>query len=400
MWIEWTIAMRLLREGRIQSTLILIGITVGVAVIVFLTALMGGLQRNTIERTLGAQAHVRIESPAEANVVVAAADGAVQLVLEDPRPQRRRSINNWQEVQAALDALPGVAAVSPLASGPAFARRGEAVESVALIGIDTARFLEIVPADERLVAGEFRVGSGEAVIGSVLAANLGVRPGDKLRLDAGEGSETVVDVTGIFELGVREVDERQVYLDLELAQALLGLPGGVTVIETTVAEIFSAQAVAERIERLLDVDAESWMETSSELLNALSAQSLSMTMINFFVGVSVAFGIASVLSISVVQHTREIGILRAMGATRPKMLRVFLMQGATFGAIGSAVGSFSGYGLVWAFNAFGPRLFEVPVDVRLIGTAIALATVTGVLSAAVPARRAARLDPVTAIRSG
>src|SRR5690606_14503806 len=179
MWIEWTIAMRLLREGRIQSTLILIGIAVGVAVIVFITALIGGLQRNTIERTLGAQAHVRIEPPAEANVVVAAADGAVQLVLEDPRPQRRRSINNWQEVQSTLDELPGIAAVSPLASGPAFARRGEALESVALVGIEATRFLEIVPVDENLVAGEFRVGSGEAVVGRVLAANLGVRPGDK-----------------------------------------------------------------------------------------------------------------------------------------------------------------------------------------------------------------------------
>ena len=400
MWIEWTIALRLLREGRIQSTLILVGIAVGVAVIVFITALIGGLQRNTIERTLGAQAHVRIEPPKESNVVVPGPAGAVQLVLEGPRAQRLRSLNNWQQVQAALDALPGVEAVSPVASGPAFARRGEALESVALVGIDVTRFLRIVPVDENVVAGEFRIGAGEAVIGSVLAENLGARAGDRLRLDAGEAREAIVDVTGIFELGVREVDERHVYIGLEQAQALLALPGGVTVIEITVPDIFTADAVAARIARLLDVEAESWMETNSELLNALSAQSLSTTMISFFVAVSVAFGIASVLSVSVVQHTREIGILRAMGATQPKMLRVFLIQGAVFGLTGSAVGSFLGYGLVWAFNAFGPRLFEVPVDLRLILSAVVLAAVTGVLSAAVPARRAARLDPVAAIRSG
>lgn len=122
-------------------------------------------------------------------------------------------------------------------------------------------------------------------------------------------------------------------------------------------------------------------------------------MISFFVAVSVAFGIASVLSVSVVQHTREIGVLRAMGATRQKMLRVFLLQGAVFGLAGSAIGTFLGYGLVWAFNAFGPRLFEVPLDPRLMLAAVALATVTGVLAAAVPARRAARLDPAAAIRS-
>lgn len=399
MWIEWTIALRLLREGRIQSTLILVGIAVGVSVIVFITALIGGLQRNTIERTLGAQAHVRIEPPDESNVIAPGPAGTLQLVLEDPRPQRRRSINNWKQVQDALDALPGIEAVSPLASGPAFARRGEALESVALVGIDMTRFLRIVPVDENIVAGEFRIGTGEVAIGRVLAGNLGIRVGDKLRLDAGEDRETIVDVTGIFELGVRDVDERHVYLDLQQAQALLDLPGGVTVIEVTVPDIFTAEAVAERIERLLNVEAESWMQTNSELLNALSAQSLSTTMISFFVAVSVAFGIASVLSVSVVQHTREIGILRAMGATQPKMLRVFLIQGALFGLAGSAVGSSLGYGLVWAFNAFGPRLFEVPVDLRLMLASVALATVTGVLSAAVPARRAARLDPVEAIRS-
>src|SRR5690606_12144581 len=221
-------------EGRIQSTLILVGIAVGVAVIVFITALIGGLQRNTIERTLGAQAHVRIEPPKESNVVVPGPAGAVQLVLEDPRAQRLRSINNWQQVQAALDALPGVEAVSPIVSGPGFARRGEALESVALIGIDVPRFLRLVPVDENIVGGEFRVGAGEVAIGRVLAENLGARVGDKLRLDAGQEGEAIVNVAGIFELGVRELDERQVYLDLEQAQALLDLPGGVTVIELTV----------------------------------------------------------------------------------------------------------------------------------------------------------------------
>lgn len=399
MFIEWTIALRLLREGRIQSALILVGIAVGVAVIVFITALIGGLQRNTIERTLGAQAHVRIEARRESNIVLPVEPGVAHLVLEDPRAQRLRSIDNWRQVQAALDALPGVEAVSPVASGPAFARRGEAREAVALVGIDAARFLRIVPVDEKIVSGEFRVRTGEAAIGSVLADNLGVRVGDKLRIDAGEAREAVVDVTGIFALGVRELDERQVYVDLEQAQALLDLPGGVNLIEATVPDIFTADGVAERIARLLAVDAESWMDTNSELLNALSAQSLSTTMISSFVAISVAFGIASVLSVSVVQHTRAIGILRAMGATRRKMLRVFLLQGAVFGLAGSAVGTFLGYGLVWAFNTFGPRLFEIPLDARLMLAAVMLATLTGVLAAAVPARRAAALDPAAAIRS-
>ena len=398
LWIEWTIALRLLREGRIQSVLIAVGIAVGVAVIVFITALISGLQANTIARTLGTQAHVRVEPPEEINRIAPVPAGSMHLVMEDRRAQRLRSINNWQQVQAALDGLPDVTAVSPAISGPAFARRAEARESVALLGIDVPRYLRIVPVDRDIQAGEFRVGAGDAVIGRTLADNLGARVGDKIRLDAGEGGEAVVNVAGIFELGVRELDERYVYIDLKQAQSLLGLPGGVTVIDLKVAEIFSADLVARRIGRLTGLEAESWMQSNSRLLNALSAQKLSTGMISFFVAVSVAFGIASVLSVSVVQHTREIGILRAMGATRPKMLRVFLLQGAVFGLIGSLAGSVLGYGLVWTFNVFGPRLFAVPVSIPLVLSAVLLATVTGVISAAVPARRAARLDPVTAIR--
>lgn len=398
MWLEWTIATRFLREGRAQTALIMIGVAVGVSVIVFLSALIGGLQDNIIERTLGTQAHVKVEAPDEVNRVLPPTGGAVQLVLEDKRPQRLRSIINWQQVRDTLDALPEVTAVSPLVSGPAFARRGNTLESVALMGIDEARYQKIIPIRNDIVAGHFRVGAGDAVIGSRLARDLGLRVGDKLHLDAGQGRDSVVNVAGIFELGVRELDSRYVYLDMKQAQSLLGLPGAATVIDVTVKDIFAADAVAQRITRLTGQKAESWMQTNAQLMNALKSQSLSTRMISLFVAVSVAFGIASVLSVSVVQRTREIGILRAMGATRAQMLRVFLLQGALFGLAGSVVGGSAGYGLVELFNAYGPRLFQIPVSPLLLLGATILATVTGVISAAVPARRAARLDPVVAIR--
>jgi len=189
-----------------------------------------------------------------------------------------------------------------------------------------------------------------------------------------------------------------VYLDLKQAQSLLDLPGGVTVIDLTVRDIFGADAIANRIGALTGLKAESWMQTNTQLMNALRSQSLSTNMISFFVAVSVAFGIASVLSISVVQRTRQIGILRAMGTRQKQMFKVFLVQGAVLGLVGSAIGSMAGYGLVWVFNTLGPGLFEVPLSFALVLVAVALATVTGTLAAAIPARRAARLDPVVAIR--
>ena len=398
LWIDAVIAISFLREGRVQSLMITLGVAIGVAVIVFITALIQGLQTNLIDKTLGSQAHIQLVSPDEVNIVAPVAAGTAQLIQEDKRPQRLRSINNWQQITATLDQLPLLTAVSPVVSGPAFVRRGEALESVVLVGTELERYQKIIPLNEYLISGDLRVGADNVLIGSELANNLGVQVGSKLRLDTGEQDNTVVNVAGIFELGVRELDARYVYLDLKQAQSLLSLPGGVTVIDLTVADIFEADNIAEQVGRLTSLQAESWIETNAQLMSGLSAQSLSTNMIIVFVGISVAFGIASVLSVSVVQRTREIGILRATGATRQQILWIFLIQGAVFGLLGSVLGSAVSYVLVWVFNTFGPSLFYIPVSIELILLAMLLATLTGVLAAAIPARRAAALDPVVAIR--
>ena len=415
LWIDATIAISFLREGRIQSLMITLGVAIGVAVIIFITALIQGLQTNLIESTLGSQAHIRLVAPDEVNLIAPYADDTLQLIQEDNRPQRLRSINNWQQITDTLDQLPLLTAVSPNVSGPGFVRRGEALESVILVGTDLARYQNIIPLDEYLISGELRVGADNVLIGSELAKDLGVEVGSKLRLDTGQDSSSsnnlsnslgsnisnnsaVVNIAGIFELGVRELDARYVYLDLKQAQSLLGLPGGITVIDLTVEDIFEAEEIAAQVGRLTSLQAESWIETNAQLLSGLTAQSLSSNMIVVFVAISVAFGIASVLSVSVVQRTREIGILRAMGATRQQILRIFLIQGAIFGLLGSIVGSGVSYVLVWSFNTFGPDIFTIPISINLILVTMSLATLTGVIAATIPARRAAALDPVVAIR--
>jgi lipoprotein-releasing system permease protein len=398
MWIESRIALRFLRQGKTQTAMIVVGIAVGVAVIVFITAMVTGLQANLIERTLGTQAHIRVEPLDEVNRVLPAGPGTVQLILEDMRAQRLRSINNWPQVRDTLDTLPGIVAVSPVMTGPAMARRGDAVESVALMGVDPERYQKIIPIERDMVSGQFRPGAGDAVIGRLLAEDLGLRLGSKLRLETGEGASTVVNVVGVFELGVRELDSRYVYVDLKQAQSLLDLPGGVTLIDVGVADIFGADDIANRVGSLTNLKSESWMQSNAQLMNALASQRLSTNMISIFVAISVAFGIASVLAISVTQRTREIGILRAVGTTREQMLRVFLLQGGVLGMAGSAIGSVAGLGLVAVFNSLGPGLFYIPLPPALIPVAVAAASLTGLLAAAVPAWRASRLDPVVAIR--
>jgi len=398
MWLESTVALKFLRQGLIQTFLILIGIGVGISVIVFITALILGLQNNIIERTLGTQSHIRVEPPDEKNAIVPVPEGTLALRLEDRRAQRLRSINNWIQVRDVLDTLPDVTAVSPVISGPAFARRGEVIKSVSLVGMDPVRYERIVPVSKDIIAGEFRVGAGNAVIGKLLAEDLGLEVGSKLRLETGDDRYAVVTVTGVFELGVRELDLRYVYLDLKLAQSLLDLSGGVTLIDVTVQDLFAADVTAEHIARLTGLKSESWIQSNAQLMNALTSQRISTTTISFFVAISVAFGIASVLAITVTQRTREIGIMRAMGARQEQVLRIFLVQGGLLALAGSVFGAMIGYGLVWGFNTFGPKLFYIPLPSGLIPVALVLASVTGVLAAMVPACRASRLNPVEAIR--
>lgn len=387
-----------MRQGRTQTALIMVGISVGVSVIVFITALILGLQSNIIARTLGTQSHIRVQPPDEKNIITPSREGSVALVTEDKRAQRLRSILNWQDVRDTLDTLPEIKAVSPVVSGPAFARKGEVFKSISILGIDPPRYEKIIPISTDIISGKFKVGAGDAVIGKILADDLGLRAGNKLRIESGDGRAAVVTIAGIFEIGVRDLDARFVYVDLKQAQSLLGLYGGINLIDLTVQDLFAAEATANRISRLTGLKAESWMQTNAQLVNALASQSLSTSIITFFVALSVAFGIASVLAISVTQRTREIGILRAMGIRRSQILQVFLLQGGILGLIGSAIGASFGYLLVMAFNQFGPKLFYIEVPSYLIGSATAVATVVGILAALAPAWRASRLDPVQAIR--
>ncbi|MCK6423506.1 MAG: FtsX-like permease family protein [Burkholderiaceae bacterium] len=404
---ERRVALRFLREGRMQTLLIIVGVAAGVAVVAYISALISGLQANTLAKTLGAQAHVTLKAPDErVRPARAPASGVLTLPTVQPRAQRLRSISDWQALLPLLEARPEVAAVSPMVSGAALALRGEAAQSIALMGVELERYDRIVGLRSKVVAGEARLGPGEALLGRDLAEDLGVRVGDRIAVATGAGSAAVTEslrVTALVDLGVRDLNRRTVIVPLRAAQSLLGLPGGATVLELTLLDVWAAQDLAARLRHELPLQVESWQQANAQLVSALNAQSVSTSLIRGVVMVVVVLGIASVLVVSVVQKQREIGILRAMGATQGQMLRVFLLQGAVVGALGSLLGVLLAAALVWAFVTFvrgsdGQPLFQIALAPGLALRIAALATVCGILAAVAPARRAAALDPAQAIR--
>jgi lipoprotein-releasing system permease protein len=400
---EVIVAFRFMREGLTQTLLILFGVALGVGVIIFMSALLAGLQTNIVRRTLNFQAPIEILAPDQvARPLRESASSSIAVQIQ-PRSQQLRSVDQWQKVSAEVARVPGVIGVTPVVSGPGFARRGEAIKSVTITGIDTDSYFDVIALPEKIVAGRFDVGPLDIIIGVELAKDLGMAVGDKLSLTTAAGVATTLTVIGIFDFGNKGVNERSVYVELRTAQSLLDLIGGASSIQVKVHDPFAAETIAQTIRGGTDLQVDSWIRTNAQFFSAMAAQILANRLIRFFVGLTVALGIASVLVVSVVQKAKEIGILRAMGTARVQILRVFLIQGAFMGLTGAVGGAL----LAWAFlllwrgvarNPDGTPLFIVVIEPSLFATACVGATIVGVLAAAVPARRAARLDPAVAIR--
>ena len=400
---EWVLATRFLREGLLQTLFIISGVALGVSVIVFMSALLTGLQGSIFKTLLDYQAQIVISPPDEAPRILRRSEAAEFATLVQPRAQRPRSIDQWQKVRDVTRGIPGVLVVAPVVDGAAFILRGDGNTGVSMRGIEPDSYLRLIALKEKIIAGSADLGSTDIVIGSKLAKDLGVTTGDKLTLQAASGTSTLLFVSGIFDFGNQGQNTGSVYVALRTAQSLLALPGSVTSLQLKVAAPFDAEALALQIEAQPGIKVESWIKTNAEFFKALSGQTMSFFIIRLFVGLTAALGIASVLVVSVVQKSKEIGILRATGTTRGQILGVFLLQGAILGLLGSLFGSIMGWFFLIAWRGFAVNDEGVPFFTLEAGPSLYLivaagATLVGTLSALFPAQRAARLDPAVAIR--
>ena len=377
------IAWRFLNHARGQSILIAIGIAVGVSVQVFIGSLIGGLQAELVDTAIGRSSQITITSA-----------------------QRGALIDNYQQLTKTIEqAQPELLYVSPIVDASGFLRAvGGGDFPVQVRGLDIGQADGIYRLSESLVSGTMP-GDGEVLVGIDLAREASVA--DTVTLATPRGETRGAAVSGVFDLGVSSLNERWIISNLQFAQDMFSYAGQATSIEMQLADPFQADLVAAELVSVIPdtLKVADWKTQNAQLLSGLNGQSVSSLMIQIFVLLSVVLAIASVLAITVLQKSRQLGILKAMGIRNRDASLVFLFEGFFLGIAGAILGVLLGLGLTYAFTKFalnpdGSPVVSLLIDPNFITISAIIAVVSATLASLIPARRSARLDPMEVIRNG
>jgi lipoprotein-releasing system permease protein len=382
--LPFRIAVRFLLSGKLQTLLIVGGIAVAISVQVFVGLLLDSLQAGLIERTVGSSPQVTVTS-ADDNV----------------------TIGRWEDIVTLADALDAIGPVGVSASGNGFVNRGNDTVPVLVRGFDMVAAQGIYHVDRELSEGSYVKSTADILIGTDLATDLEVDVGDRIEVRTASGAAVDYLVVGLFDFGVGAIDGSWVVTSLRTAQNLFGFGDRVTSVEMKVNDIFVANAVAADLERLLDdedLKISNWQDENEDLLNAIQSQDISSNIIQIVIIVSVAIAIASILSISVLQKKRQIGILKAMGIKDRAASLIFVYQGLLIGALAGVIGLALGLALLYAFTTFATTGGESVVDFRVepvfLVRSFVIALVAAGLAGLIPAQRSLRLTPIEVIREG
>lgn len=397
---EISLAGRFMLENKGQTILIILGIAIGVAVMVFLSALIDGLQANLIEKTVGRSPHIVISNAeydsADADQEL---DGNKVLILDATR-NTQRPIVEWRNVTGALAADSRIKAVLPVVEGSGLVQRGKVNRAILLRGFDL-KADGIYDISSSIIAGNRNVPDGAVLIGKNLAEDLGITAGDPLTLELPGRAPLAVMIDGVFDLGVSSINQRWLVMNQQKAEALLGMGDRISSIEVQVYDVLKADSLARELgTRWPDLQAESWQESNASLLSALKSQSSSSYTIQFFVLLAVTLGVASVLAISAVQKSKQIGILKAMGIRTSSVARVFMIQGMILGAMGTFFGFGLGLAMSKAFILFAKQDYTLLMKPLTTTIIIVTTILAATLAAYVPARKVAQINPIEVIRNG
>jgi lipoprotein-releasing system permease protein len=411
--LEWRIARRYLRSRRTSRTASLNtvistgGVAVGVTALIVVLGVMNGLRDDLRQRILVANPHLRVLT------------FGAGLRMDD-----------WRKVIQVVRRQPGVVAAAPEVISQAGITAGQDYgEGVNLVGFDSDTGTHSVTSlPQSIQQGDlsFRTTKpdvdGGVLLGVRLANRLSVYPGDvvtlvpvtQAKMNPALGVAVPrfwrFEVTGLFDTGMFQYDNQFVVVRRDVAQKFTGLGDAVSGIAVRVDDPDRAPAIGQAIEKRLGYPYRSldWQTQNASLFSALQLEKLAMGLIIFFIMVVAAFNIVGTLTMVVADKTREIGILRAMGLTSPAVARVFLLQGAVIGGVGTAIGLLIGLTVAYVVDESGwvrinPAVYfidhlPVHVEIQDVLVVVVASLAIAVLATLYPSRAAAGLTPVDAIR--
>jgi len=380
--LAWKIAKRFLLNNKGQTLLVLAGIVIGVSVQIFIGSLIQGLQTNLVSKTVDSSPQIVIK-----------ADDPFELAVID---KLKSSSLNQVTQQAAVVSDIGILL------------KDDTKSSVFFKGMTVAGAQAIYQLNDKIISGRFPSTSDEIMLGVDRVNNQKLNINDQVEILINQQELKKFTIVGIYDLGVKTLNENWIFVDIDSAQQLFKLDKMITSYEIKVSDVFKADEIAQSM--ISDINDETikvtnWKADNAQLLSGLTAQSVSSYMIQFFVIISVTLGIASVLAISVSQKQRQIGILKAMGLNNRQSSLIFLFQGLILGVIGGLFGVLAGVGMSYAFatfvkdaagNSISP--FFVNYQFLVFSFGIALASCMG--SSLLPAIATSKLNPIEVIRNG
>jgi len=376
------LAYRFLKSGKGQTILIITGIGIAIAAQIFIGLLINSLQQTLISRTVGNQPQVTITS-----------------ATDNPL------IQNYPVIVESIQQSGLTDTVAVSASGNAFIQPGARALPVLVRGL-VPQSDSIYGIRDNIYQGEKSLPDQAVLMGKELQEQFSYKIGDIVTITLPSGQSTALPIRGFFDLGVAQVNQTWLITDLLSAQELLGYGDKVTEIEMKVPELFEADKVSSQIRTLLknpELKVTDWKEENSQLLSGLQGQSISSLMIQIFIIVSVVIAIASILSITVFQKSRQMGILKAMGIKDREASLIFIFEGLIIGVIGATAGVGLGLLLIYGFY-FGtsqpgqPAIIDLYIDYKFILLSFGIAILASAVAAFIPSRRSLRLIDV--IRGG